>query len=163
MAYSKDSAAEEGVVTTTCSWNCGYRCLLEAFISSGKVSRIETDERPMPSLRAHPRGFSQKEVVYTPDRLIRPWKRIGARGSGPETDHPGNPLRDQAVSDGWTFQGRINEAQNGGHCRVLGSGRQEGGDYVSREPLEGGQREMRYANSGIGGTEVGLPSFLDDR
>ena len=82
MAHSNDSAAEERVVTTACSWDCGSRCLLKVHVSGGKITRIETDERPMPSLKACPRGLSQKEVVYAPDRLTRPLKRAGARGSG---------------------------------------------------------------------------------
>jgi anaerobic dimethyl sulfoxide reductase subunit A len=82
MTHSEDSAAEERVVTTSCSWDCGSRCLLKVHVSGGKISRIETDERPMPSLKACPRGLSQKEVVYSPDRLTRPLKRTGLRGSG---------------------------------------------------------------------------------
>ena len=82
MSHSEDPAAEERVVTTACSWDCGSRCLLKVHVSGGKITRIETDERPMPSVKACPRGLSQKEVVYAPDRLVRPLKRTGSRGSG---------------------------------------------------------------------------------
>ena len=82
MAPSGISAADERVVTTSCSWDCGSRCLLRVHVSGGKITRLETDDRPMPSLKACARGLAQKEVVYAPDRLTRPMKRTGPRGSG---------------------------------------------------------------------------------
>ncbi|MCX5909396.1 MAG: molybdopterin-dependent oxidoreductase, partial [Deltaproteobacteria bacterium] len=82
MADQKDSAQRKRVITTTCSLDCGARCLLKVHVAGGKVNRIETDERPMPSLKACPRGLAQKDVVYAPDRLTRPLKRVGERGSG---------------------------------------------------------------------------------
>jgi len=58
MAHSEDSAAEERVVTTACAWNCGSRCLLKVHVCGGKITRIETDERAMPSLKAWSMNFS---------------------------------------------------------------------------------------------------------
>ena len=82
MSPLEDSPDRERVVTTACSWDCGSRCLLKVHVSGGRITRIGTDERPMPSLKACPRGLSQKEVVYAPDRLTRPLKRKGPRGGG---------------------------------------------------------------------------------
>lgn len=72
----------EKVLSTTCSFDCGARCLLKVHVAAGKVSRIETDERPMPSLKACARGLTQKEIVHSPDRLTHPMRRAGPRGKG---------------------------------------------------------------------------------
>jgi anaerobic dimethyl sulfoxide reductase subunit A len=72
----------EQVVLTSCSYDCGARCLLKVHVRDGRIERIGTDERPMPSLKACIRGLSQKDVVYAPDRLMQPLKRVGRRGEG---------------------------------------------------------------------------------
>lgn len=74
--------SEQKVVTTSCPYNCGGRCILNVDVSAGAVARIGTDKRPHPSLKACVRGLSQKDVLYAPDRLTRPLKRIGERGEG---------------------------------------------------------------------------------
>jgi anaerobic dimethyl sulfoxide reductase subunit A len=70
------------VVLTSCSYDCGARCLLKVHIKDGEITHIGTDMRPMPSLKACGRGLAQREVVYAPDRLTKPLKRVGKRGEG---------------------------------------------------------------------------------
>jgi anaerobic dimethyl sulfoxide reductase subunit A len=66
--------------------NCGGRCLLIAHVQGGRITRLETDDRPddlaSPQLRACVRGRSYLRRQYHPDRLLHPLKRIGSRGEG---------------------------------------------------------------------------------
>lgn len=77
---SKDSS--EKVVLTSCSYDCGARCILRVHVKDGRIVGIGTDERPMPSLKACVRGLAQKDVVYAADRLTKPLRRVGERGEG---------------------------------------------------------------------------------
>ena len=77
---SKDS--NEKVVLTSCSYDCGARCILRVRVKDGRIVGIGTDERPMPSLKACVRGLAQKDVVYATDRLTKPLRRVGERGEG---------------------------------------------------------------------------------
>lgn len=86
------SGSQSKVVTTSCYYDCGGRCLLKVYVDDGKITRIGTDERPMPSLKACPRGLAQKEVVYAADRLKQPKKeKTGAALQFPRL--PGNRPR----------------------------------------------------------------------
>jgi anaerobic dimethyl sulfoxide reductase subunit A len=64
--------------------NCGGRCLLIAHVEDGRITRLDTDDRPdslaAPQLRACPRGRAYLRRQYHPDRLLHPLKRVGKRG-----------------------------------------------------------------------------------
>jgi anaerobic dimethyl sulfoxide reductase subunit A len=80
---SQDHSSKSGrVVLTSCYYDCGARCLLKVQVQEGRIVDISTDDRPMPSLKACVRGLLQREVVYAPDRLTKPLKRVGKRGEG---------------------------------------------------------------------------------
>jgi anaerobic dimethyl sulfoxide reductase subunit A len=70
---------QEKIITTSCSYDCGSRCLLQVHVSDGIVTRIGTVGS---SLKACVRGLMQRDVLYAPDRLRHPLKRIGERGEG---------------------------------------------------------------------------------
>ncbi len=74
--------SQSRMVTTSCYYDCGGRCILRVFVDGGVVARVSTDDRPVPALKACLRGLAWKEVVYAEDRLKRPLKRVGKRGSG---------------------------------------------------------------------------------
>ena len=62
----------EKVIITTCSFNCGARCLLKVRVKDGRILRIGTDDAEKFSLKACIRGLSQKHVVYSAERLTGP-------------------------------------------------------------------------------------------
>ena len=73
---------EETIVPTMCASHCGGSCLLKVHVKDGVITRIETDDGEEPQLRACLRGRAYRQLVYAPDRLLYPMKRVGARGEG---------------------------------------------------------------------------------
>src|SRR6185312_11874065 len=76
----------EAIITSTCGHNCGGRCVVNAHVTDGRITRITTDARRWnpehPPLPACARGVGQIERTYHPDRLQYPMRRSGPRGSG---------------------------------------------------------------------------------
>lgn len=72
--------AGEQVVTSMCGV-CPAGCGVEAHLRQGRLERIA----PLPDHPQGlicPRGAHAAEVVYSPDRLLYPERRVGARGAG---------------------------------------------------------------------------------
>ena len=63
--------------------NCGGRCLLIAHVENGRITRLDSDDRPdslaSPQLRACPRGRAYLRRQYHPDRLLHPLNLQGIR------------------------------------------------------------------------------------
>lgn len=140
MASRTQSDTEEKLVTTCCSYDCGGRCLLRVYLSGGKISRISTDSRPGAGPKACPRGLAQKEVVYAPDRLREPLKRVGERGSGEFAPIPWEEALDTVAGE----LGRVKEAC-GNHAILLADG------FGSLSPLNGTRKTARRFFSLFGG------------
>ena len=77
-----DTINRKTIKTTTCSYDCGGRCLLKVHVKNGKISQISTENRNGLHLKACPRGLAQKNVMNAPSRLMQPMKRIGPRNDG---------------------------------------------------------------------------------
>ncbi|MEO5338645.1 MAG: molybdopterin-dependent oxidoreductase [Magnetospirillum sp. WYHS-4] len=81
-------------VPTSCAHNCGSRHMLIAHKKGDVIVRLSTDDGTfqgdawgtdtfeMPQLRACLRGRSYRLRLYSPERLLHPMIRVGARGEG---------------------------------------------------------------------------------
>ena len=83
-----DSNRRDKIVWSACNVNCGSRCPLRVHVKEGKVVRVEPDNTGEDAalgtheIRACLRGRGLRQWVYSPERLLRPLKRVGPRGEG---------------------------------------------------------------------------------
>lgn len=81
-------------VVTSCAHNCGSRHMLVAHKKGDVIVRLSTDDgryegdgygydtEQVPQLRGCLRGRSYRSRLYSPERLLYPMIRVGARGEG---------------------------------------------------------------------------------
>jgi len=68
----------EQAILTTCKSHCGGACPIIVHVKNGIITRIEAEDE----VRACAKGRSFRQMVYAPDRLLYPMKRVGERGTG---------------------------------------------------------------------------------
>ncbi|MCL5961787.1 MAG: molybdopterin-dependent oxidoreductase [Chloroflexi bacterium] len=96
---------------------CEARCGIMGFLEEGRLVKIEGNPRDLNSRgRSCARGQAGLNLVYNPDRLLYPIKRVGLRGQGKwkriswdeaftEVAAKIKPLRDANKQDGFVFYG----------------------------------------------------------
>ncbi|RMF00682.1 MAG: aminotransferase V, partial [Chloroflexi bacterium] len=60
---------------------CPAGCGVNVHLVNGKIERL-TPIKNHPHGIVCPRGMAAKEIVYSPDRILHPQRRVGARGEG---------------------------------------------------------------------------------
>lgn len=87
QAADKLAPLEEKAVWSSCTVNCGSRCLLRLHVKDDTVYWVESDTTGEDiygnhQVRACLRGRSIRRRMNHPDRLKYPMKRVGKRGEG---------------------------------------------------------------------------------
>lgn len=87
MVRAAEVPVEEKAVWSSCTVNCGSRCLLRLHVKDDTVYWVESDTTGDDvygnhQVRACLRGRSIRRRMNHPDRLKYPMKRIGKRGEG---------------------------------------------------------------------------------
>ncbi len=79
-AFTGSIGAEE--ITSVCEM-CFWRCPIVGKVKDGKLIKIEGNPKsPVNGARVCARGNAGVQLVYDPDRVKTPLKRVGARGEG---------------------------------------------------------------------------------
>ena len=86
-AEGEGRADVDATVWNACLANCQSRCPLRLQVKDGVVVRVlpddtGSDEQTDMQIRACVRGRTQRQRIYSPDRIRTPLKRVGDRGSG---------------------------------------------------------------------------------
>jgi len=82
MREGKNLVKSGKVITTTCNYDCGARCLLDVHIENGKITRISSGKKAGLKIKACPKGLLQHDVAYNDQRIKTPLIRTGQRGEG---------------------------------------------------------------------------------
>ena len=81
---SADEAPQERVICTYHSANCGNRCAMRCTVRDGRLVLIEPNKWSGPEADHSVcclKGISEIQRTYSPDRIQRPLRRVGPRGS----------------------------------------------------------------------------------
>ncbi len=81
-SQQKQTFCREKVITTTCSCHCDGKCIVKLHVKDGVITKINADDATDPQLRPCLKGRAYRQRIYSPDRLLYPLRRIGARGQG---------------------------------------------------------------------------------
>ncbi len=83
MSFLRPVKADPGVnvVRTVCPLSCGPACGILAHVKDGVLVKVEPGDFPGTS-HVCGRGLAAAKLVYHPDRLKYPMKRLGDRGEG---------------------------------------------------------------------------------
>ena len=79
-----NAASTDQISWSQCNVNCGGNCIFQWHSRDGKILYMETDNTGDIELqgRACLRGRSMRRWINSPDRLMKPMKRVGKRGEG---------------------------------------------------------------------------------
>lgn len=71
---------QDKIIETVCQ-GCHVTCGVLVHVSEGRITKIEGNpDHPLSRGMMCPKGLAYKQVVYHPDRLKYPLKRVGKRG-----------------------------------------------------------------------------------
>jgi anaerobic dimethyl sulfoxide reductase subunit A len=83
VAQDKATSGHEKCVWFTCSSHCGGQCLYKVHVKDGVITHIQTDDRPDAiQYRGCIKGHAYRQLIYHPNRLKYPLRRVGKRGEG---------------------------------------------------------------------------------
>jgi len=79
----KAKEQDEKVIRTVCMTNCADACGILVYLKDGVVTKVEPADFPEPEFRyACRRALCLPKLLYQPNRLKYPMKRVGERGEG---------------------------------------------------------------------------------
>ncbi len=132
-------------IRTVCAHDCPDMCSLLAHVEDGRIVRIQGDpEQPFTAGFACGKVNRDMELVYSPERLTTPLRRVGPKGSGAFEPITWDAALDEIVAR-WTgliaesgpetilgyaysaHQGLINRGLTNGLFHALGTSRLLGG------------------------------------